>query len=334
MSHRIAVLPFALTAALMAAGCERSEQQAAVAPGSAVPEQAPATQGAAPIAAEVIGGSGPGDWRALDPENTLYMEIEAGRVVIELAPDFAPRHVANIRTLARAGYWHGLAILRSQDNYVVQWGDPHGEEEGQRKSLGDAEPRLPAELTRAAEGLPFTPLADRDGYAPEAGWSGGFPAARDPRSDEAWLAHCYGMVGAGRDVAPDSSTGAELYAVIGHAPRHLDRNITLVGRVVDGMERLSVLPRGTGDLGFYESDEQRVPIRSVRLAADVPEAERVLLELFRTGTPAFERLVEARRNRREEWFHEPLGHIDVCNVPIPTRLRPAASEASSADSAE
>lgn len=272
-----------------------------------------------PTTAAVIEQSKASDWRPLDPEDTLYLELESGRVVIELAPQFAPRHVANIRALARGGYWDGLAILRSQENYVVQWGDPHAEDEEKRKPLGKAKPKLPAELTRAAEGLSFTELQDPDTYAPQVGWSGGFPAARDPRAGEAWLVHCYAMVGAARDAAPDSSNGTQLYAVIGHSPRHLDRNITLVGRVVDGMERLSVLPRGSGDLGFYEGDDRPVPIRSVRLAADVPEAGRTSLEVFRTDTRAFAQLVEARRNRREEWFHEPQGRIDVCNVPIPVR---------------
>ncbi len=91
----------------------------------------------------------------------------------------------------------------------------------------------------------------------------------------------------GRDNPADSGGGTELYAVIGHAPRHLDRNVTLVGRVVKGIELFSVLPRGTGDLGFYEKPEQRVPIRSIRVAADVPESRRTPLEILRTDTPTF-----------------------------------------------
>lgn len=217
---------------------------------AAVPVLAAEEEAQGPTTAAVIEQSRPSDWQSLDPENTLYLELESGRVVIELAPQFAPHHVANIKALARGGYWDGLAILRSQENYVVQWGDPHAEaeDEEKRRPLGKAKPKLPAELTRPAKGLAFAELEDPDTYAPEVGWSGGFPAARDPRAGEAWLVHCYAMVGAARDMPPDSSDGTQLYAVIGHSPRHLDRNITLVGRVVDGMERLSVLPRGSGDL--------------------------------------------------------------------------------------
>jgi peptidylprolyl isomerase len=136
-----------------------------------------------------------------------------------------------------------------------------------------------------------------------------------------WLAHCYAMVGAGRGNEIDSGTGAELYVVTGHAPRQLDRNIALVGRVIQGMELLSVLPRGTGPLGFYEQPAQRVPIVSVRIAADVPAAERAGLELMRTDTASFAALVEARRNRQDDWYKVPAGHIDLCNVPIPVRPR-------------
>jgi peptidylprolyl isomerase len=274
---------------------------------------------APPTMADVLAQSTAADWRRPLPEDTLYLDLPGGRVVIELAPAFAPQHVANIRALANEKYWDGLAILRSQENYVVQWGDPAAETKDAR-AFAQAKRSLPAEFARSAEGLPFTPLADSDVYAPQVGWSGGFPAARDRATGQAWMAHCYAAVGAGRGNAADSSNGAELYVVIGHAPRHLDRNITLVGRVLRGMEVLSVLPRGSGALGFYEAPSQRVPITSIRLASEVPEKERIDLEVFRTDTPAFTRLVDARRHRREEWFIDPVGKVELCNVPIPVRV--------------
>jgi len=267
--------------------------------------------------AEVVAAAGPGDWRTPDPANTVYLQLATGRVVIELASDFAPQHAENIKTLVREGYFDGLAVIRSQDNFVVQWGDAEG-----KRPLKSARSSVPPEFT-VAKGisLPFTRLPDADGYAPEVGFSGAFPAARDPRTGEAWLVHCYAMVGAGRANEVDSGTGAELYVVTGHAPRQLDRNIALVGRVVQGIELLSVLPRGTGALGFYEKPSQHVPIVSVRMAADVPEAERARIELMRTDTPTFGALVEARRNRQDDWYKVPAGYIDVCNVPIPVRPR-------------
>ena len=274
-----------------------------------------------PTMANVLGQAVASDWRELDPENTLYLELDAGRVVIELAPDFAPQHVANVRALAREGYWDGLAVVRVQDNYVVQWMDPHVADEERRRAISGAQRHLTAEFSVPLDDdVPFTRLPDVDGYAPEVGFSSGFPAARDPGSGRAWLAHCYGMVGAGRENAADSGGGPELYAVIGHAPRHLDRNVTLLGRVVWGIELFSVLPRGGGAMGFFEESEGNVPIRSVNVAADLPVGERTRLQLLRTDTPTFEQLIEARRNRVEEWFVQPTGHVGLCNVPLPVRL--------------
>ncbi|HEV8632601.1 MAG TPA: peptidylprolyl isomerase [Thermoanaerobaculia bacterium] len=272
--------------------------------------------------AAVLAASQPADWQPLDPENTLYVELPAGRVVIALAPAFAPNHVTNVKTLARQGYFDGLVVLRSQDNYVVQWGDPNGDDAAKAKPLGSAKKSLQAELDRASKGLPFAPLRDGDVYAPQVGFSGGLPVARDPKSGRAWLTHCYAMVGAGRGNTADSGSGAELYVVIGHSPRHLDRNVTLLGRVVQGMELLSTLPRGGGALGFYEDPKQLVPLRSIRVAADVPEAERSKLEVLRTDTATFTKLVDARRTRREDWFLDKVGKIELCNVPLPVRPLP------------
>lgn len=277
---------------------------------------APALQAAAArTSAEILDASSPADWRPLAPENTLYLELPQGRIIIELAPDFAPRHAANIKTLAHEHYYDGLAILRAQDDYVVQWGDPDG-----KRPVGKAAATLPAEFARPlAPELPFAKLPDGDVYAPEVGFSYGLPAARDPAKKLSWLAHCYGMVGAGRDLSPDSGGGTELYVVIGHSPRHLDRNVTLVGRVVQGIEKLSTLPRGTGALGFYETPQERTPIRKLSVAADLPPEQRSPLEILRTDTATFASYVEARRNRREDWFVEPTGRIELCNVAVPIR---------------
>jgi peptidylprolyl isomerase len=265
---------------------------------------------------EVLAASKPSDWRPLEPDCTIYLDLPSGHVVLELAPQFAPHHVDNIRTLVREHYFDGAAITRVQDNFVVQWSNPDD-----NKPIGSAKRTLEAEFTRPLVALPFRPLPDVDGYAPETGFIDGFPVARDVASGRAWAVHCYGMLGVGRDDAADSGGGTELYVVIGQAPRQLDRNVTLVGRVVSGIELLAALPRGTGALGFYEKPEQRTTITRVRLGSDVPESERAAIELLRTDTATFGALVESRRNRREGWYKEPAGHIDVCNVPLPSRAR-------------
>src|ERR1700730_16503560 len=270
--------------------------------------------GAKPVTvADLWTGSPAGDWRAPNPDDTLYLELARGRVVIELATQAAPQHAANLKTLVRNHYFDGLAIIRVQDNYVVQWDDP------------DHRRPVPAGVRQAVEftvdkraTARFEPLPDRDLFAPEVGFLDGFPAARDRRTHTVWLAHCYGMVGAGRDDPPESD-GTEMYAVIGHAPRQLDRNVALFGRVLKGMELLSSLPRGSGEMGFYVASESPVPITSRRLAADVPAAERTPIEVLRTDSATFRSVLEQRRNRHESWFKFNPGHIDLCNVPLPVR---------------
>jgi peptidylprolyl isomerase len=299
-----------IAALALLAGCAATQEAPA-------PAQPPAP---ARSATEILDKSPAADWRRLDPENTLYMDLPAGRVVIELAPVFAPKSVENIRLLAREKYFDGLAVMRVQDNFVAQWGDPT-----EKKPLGSAKKKIAPEFTRAiTPDLPFAALPDRDVYAAQTGYSGGFPAARDPASGRAWLVHCYASVGVGRDNDEDSGNGSELYAVIGNAPRLLDRNITVVGRIVRGVELLASLPRGAGNLGFYEKPEMHVPIKQVRVMADVPEADRVALELLRTDSDTFKALVEARRYRRDDWYKVPAGAIDVCANSIPARTPKAA----------
>ena len=279
-------------------------------------EEAPT---APPTMPEVLAGSSPSDWQRLDPADALVLDLPGGRVIMALAPEFAPEHVANIKALVAERFYDDLVVVRSQDNYVVQWGDP-AEDPKDRKPVKRARASLEPEFDRAmSDDLPITFLEDGDAYAPQVGFAGGFPVAADPETGSMWLTHCYGMVGVGRDVAPDSGNGGEMYVVIGHAPRHLDLNVTLVGRVVQGIEVLSTLPRGTGPLGFYEDPEQFIEIESMRLGSEIPQAEWQELEILRTDTPTFEALIESRRNRHESWFASPTGRIGLCNVPLPVR---------------
>nr|WP_245979147.1 peptidylprolyl isomerase [Lysobacter pythonis] len=274
-------------------------------------------------AKEIIDTAPASAWRTPAPDNLLYMEFGDGRrAIIELAPQFAPRHVENIRRLAKAGFWDGTSIYRSQDNFVIQFGDAEADDGAKARPIpSGVEKKLPAEFERSAKGLAFTAMPDHDGWAPQAGFVDGFPAAREGESGDAWLAHCYGTLGAGRDNAPDSSIGAELYVVTGQSPRGLDRNITTVGRVLQGMEFLSAIPRGPEPMGFYENAGLRTPIQRIRLGSALPENARVALEVMRTDAPAFAAVVEARRNRRDAWYARAAGHIDLCNINIPVRVK-------------
>jgi peptidylprolyl isomerase len=162
-------------------------------------------------------------------------------------------------------------------------------------------------------------LIQKDNYAPGATFEKGWPVGMG--REGLWPTHCYGMVGVGRNYSPDTGSGAELYTVIGHAPRHLDRNIALVGRVIEGMEHLSSLPRGSGALGFYTAEEapKRTPILSVRLASDLAPAEQPAFEYLSTESATFARYADAIANRRDPFFIVPAGGADICNIRVPVR---------------
>ena len=281
---------------------------------------------AAPAAAQtptdVISQAPASAWRTIPADDLLVIDLgTGGRVVIQLAPAFAPVHVANIRAFARAGWWNGgkAAIYRVQDNYVVQWG---------RNETEDPMPAgvvelPPAEYHRRLRGLAVRPLGYTDQYAPRTGFTPGWPIAYDRGAGTANLTHCYGYVGVGRDLAPDTGSGSELYAIIGHAPRALDRNIAIVGRVISGMEKMSALPRGMEALGIYKDRSQDIPIASVRMASDMPPAERPHFQHMDTRSASFARYVRVRANRKDAFFNRPAGGVDLCSVTIPIRAAPA-----------
>jgi peptidylprolyl isomerase len=257
-------------------------------------------------------------WKTIPADDLLVMDLaNGGRIVIQLAPLFSPVHVANIKALARGRYWDGATVYRVQDNYVAQW----GLNESDRPWPRGVTPKPPPEYTRPLRGLKISPLGSPDPYAPGAGFADGWPVAYNLKAGWADLAHCYGSVGVGRDLAPDTGTGGELYAVIGHAPRQLDRVIALVGRVVDGIDRLSSLPRGTEALGFYKAKAQYVPIASIRMASDMPVTERPSYEVMDTTSTTFAHYLKVRANRHDDFYIRPAGGVDLCNVQVPVRKK-------------
>jgi peptidylprolyl isomerase len=274
----------------------------------------PPPEGNTPSPAEVIAASQPAEWRALDPENTLYMDFPEGRVVIEMAPQFAPNHVANVKTLSREGFFANGAVTRVQDNFVTQWaqaGDP-----ARPPKVGVE--KLNAEFTLPRVAIAnFDVLPDPDTYADEVGYINGMTAARDAAS--VWLTHCYGMVGVGRENDENSGGGTELYVIIGHSPRNLDRQLTMLGRVVQGMEIMSAFPRGTGDAGFYKTPAEYRRYADIKVAADVPVAQRTNLEVMRTDSASFATLVNSRRWRKDDFYTKPVGRIGLCNITVPVR---------------
>ncbi|MEJ7777040.1 MAG: peptidylprolyl isomerase [Sphingomicrobium sp.] len=282
-----------------------------------------ATQAAQPkTPLDVIAAAPASAWRTIPAEDLMVMDLAGGgRVVIQLAPAFTPVHAANMRAFARYGWWNEgrAAIYRVQDNYVVQWG---------RNETEDPMPagvvKLPPdEYSRRLRGLAVRPLGFADQYAPRTGFALGWPIAYDPKAGTANLTHCYGYVGVARDLSPDTGSGSELYANIGHAPRHLDRNIAIVGRVVSGMEKMSAFPRGTEALGIYKDRAQDIRITSVRMGSDMPLPERPSFQYLDTQSASFASYLRLRANRKDDFFIRPAGGVDLCNVTIPIRVTPA-----------
>ncbi len=268
---------------------------------------------------EIVATAPASAWISIPGDDLLVMEIEGGRrVIFQLADRFAPAHVANIRKLAAAHWWDGTSIYRVQDNYVVQWGD-----RSEKKALpADARKNLPQDyvIDRKTVTGGLTLMPSRDSYASATGFLNGWPVATDGKA--LWPVHCYGTVGAGRNLAPDAGNGGELYAVMGHAPRHLDRNIAIVGRLAEGTEHLSSLPRGTDSLGMYGESQKAIPILSVRLASELPEKERPHFQMLDTMSDTFAAYAKARANRQDEFFNVPAGGADICNIPVPIRRYP------------
>lgn len=277
-----------------------------------------------PTMSSVLENAQASDWRTPAQSSLLYLQLPKGRVIIEVAPQFAPNVIANIRVLAGDDYYSKTAVIRSQENYVAQWGDPNAEnaedvDRDGRVAIGEAKETVAAEFFRSANGLEFTAVDSRDAYAEVVGFVSGFPVGRDSDGSRAWLTHCYAAVGISRDTAPETGNGTSLYVVTGHAPRHLDRNVVVIGRVLQGMELLTTLPRGTGALGFYNTPAEMTPVAWMRFGDQLPAQEQVALQVFRTDTIAFKTLVEARTFRTEDWFVDPAGRIELCNIPVPVR---------------
>jgi cyclophilin family peptidyl-prolyl cis-trans isomerase len=297
-------------------------------------QAAPPAKPVVPAPSEIVAAAPKGDWVAIPASDLVVMDLASGkRVVIQLMPPpFSQGWVGNIRKLAAAHWWDGTSINRVQDNYVVQWGDANAEDKAKAKKLPPGLATVPQAdyVTAVARFGSFHDLEkhlsreyedymQRDPFAEAALHLRGWQTAI--RFQEIWPVHCYGMVGVGRGMPPDTGTGAELYTVIGHAPRHLDRNIALVGRVISGIEHLSSLPRGTGPLGFYEKPEERVTIISVRLASELPTDKPFpRYEYLSTESKSFAAYADARANRRDPFFIRPAGGADICNIPVPVRV--------------
>ncbi|NND43688.1 MAG: peptidylprolyl isomerase [Xanthomonadales bacterium] len=258
-------------------------------------------------------------WREVNPDALVYMELGEGQVIIELAPRFAPETVEQFKRLVQEDFYRGLSFYRVIDGFVAQAGDESD------INLPNPEPALPAEFEiERDDELPWVTVEKDDLYEAETGFVNGFAAARD--QDHVWLTHCPGAVAMARNNEPDSGS-TDFYIVIGQAPRYLDRNLAIFGRVVHGMDVVQRIRRGrTEDNGVIASDTERSRISRMRLGSELPEQERQQVFVMDTGGRGFKAFMDSRRNRKHEFFHhKPPKVLDVCQVPIATRIEKAPS---------
>jgi len=272
---------------------------------------------AAPTATPVAAPTDPieSDWRDVPADEIVVMSLGGGRqVVIRLASASAPQHVANVRMLVLKRWWDAASVYRVQENWVAQWGDA-----SEKKPLPAGIVANPAPEFEIAAFRPAVRMARTDPYSAGSGITAdGWPVATDGTA--AWLTHCYGMVGVARDALPSTGSGAELFTPIGQSARRLDRNYTVVGRIVEGMQYLSALPRSDAPLGVYATAGERTPILTARLASELPDAERPRLQYRSADNPRFLAMVRLRENPRPPTVS--VGGAAVCDVPLAIRRRP------------
>lgn len=296
-----AALPAALFAAACADAGEHNDAQ-------------PVSEKVAPSKISVLPGQSGDNWRAIDPDYLAIIQTRHGDILIELNPAFAPTHVSRFQEMARARAYNGTHFYRVIDGFVAQGGLNDKTDTGKW-------PNLPIENERVllTDG-DFEPLGNSDLFAPETGHLDGFAVARSPAQSREWLLHCPGAVVAARNSDPNSG-GTEFYIVL-DAQRYLDRNMTVFGRVVSGMQYVQKLKRGDPDSngGVISPEKRPDEIISIKLAAELAEEERPHVEVMRTNSSAFKAAKRNQRVQRDPFFiNTPPEMLDICDTDTPTR---------------
>jgi len=255
-------------------------------------------------------------WRRLDLNNTVLMTLPHGKVVIELAPQFSPNHVAQFSKLTKDGFYDGTKFYRVIDGFVAQAGPKDGSEKDKSVALLDIEGEW-----STSEKWSFTQVQTDDLFAGKTGFKDSFALAYDASEAKAWLTHCPGTLAMARGNLADSAS-SHFYFVIGQAPRYLDRIMTVFGRVVYGMNHIQAITRTSTIEGEYAIDRRdHTPIMSMQLMSNVPEKERIIIEVENTESSLFiERLVKRRARKNEFFYKKPPPVLDVCQVPVRSRL--------------
>ncbi len=261
---------------------------------------------------EILAETTAEDWRQIPAEELLVITLERGEIVVALSPSLAKNHVKQVKTLTREGFYDGLSFYRVIDGFVAQGGDAFGE-----RKIRKAKKAMKAEFESAGDDIAFAALKDADGYAPMSGFVSSIPAGFDEKTGTYWHLHCAGAFAFGREDGRDTAS-TEFYIAL-QPQRYLDRNLTVFGRVIDGMQYVQALRRV--EPPESEDDDTGEKILSFRVAADMPDATRPQFEILDSARPAFAAYAEARRNRPEAFFYYRPDHLDACQLPVPVRRR-------------
>lgn len=288
-------------------------------------------------------------WNPLPADRAVYLELEEGTVVIELNPEFAPEMVEHLKVLMEDQYYRGRSFYRVIDGFMAQAGaDPDTPEnpdnpvvkaefeidwpvkpddKDEEEDNADGESGQESEQEEWTE-MPWTPVQENDLFAPYTGFVNGFAVGRDQKkAGKAWLLHCPGSVALARSIEPDSGF-ADFYIVMGQSPRYLDRNMTVFGRVVWGMDVVQRIKRGpTLENGMIVADLDRTWIKRMRLASTLEPKQRLNIWIADTNDKSFVKMLKQRRDRKQKFFHyQPPKVLDICQVPVASRLEKPDAE--------
>ncbi|WP_200890377.1 peptidylprolyl isomerase [Pseudoalteromonas luteoviolacea] len=281
-----------LSTAVLLTGCMQQKEE------PETPVRAPA---------EIINTAPSSVWQTIDNNNVLRIELESGYVYVELNTQLAPNHAKNMKLLAQEGFYAGLSIYRFVEGFVAQGGDPTDS-----KVPVLANKRIDAELSyKTDKRLPIMALDGSDGYAIRTGFLNGFAVGQNHGGTKTWMTHCTGTFAMARGNEINSG-GTEFYITLS-PQRYLDRNITVFGRVLEGMQHVQQLQRTAVE------DRPFNPITGVNVLSDIAAQDQTVFEYLQTDSAEFEELVAARTNRPEPWFKFTPNYVDVCAISVPTR---------------
>ena len=263
-------------------------------------------------------GAETAQWRALDPDHTVLMTLPQGNVVIELAPQFSPKHVKQFKDLVRSGHYNGNKFYRVIDGFVAQAGPADQDSKNKEVAQLAIEEEWSTDQT-----WQMTHVQDNDLFAAQTGFLQGFALGHDPTASKSWLLHCPGVIAMARSNDPDSAT-SHFYITNGQAPRYLDRIMTIFGRVVYGMDHVQSITRTSvleGEAPVPESEY--TPIVSMQIMSDVDKDKQILLEIEDTEHPIYQEKLADRRARKNPFFYKkPPPVLDICQTPVLTRISP------------